>query len=49
MINLTYNLVTRTVGLCALDIFAWVTEFALMIGISTKAFGDMRMFVEVLM
>jgi sulfatase-like protein len=28
---------------------SWVTEFALLTGISTKAFGDMRMFVQVLM
>jgi hypothetical protein len=28
---------------------SWVTEFALLAGISTKAFGDMRMFVQVLM
>ena len=28
---------------------SWVTEFALLSGISTKAFGDMRMFVQVLM
>ena len=28
---------------------SWVTEFALLTGISTKAFGDMRMFVHVLM
>jgi phosphoglycerol transferase MdoB-like AlkP superfamily enzyme len=28
---------------------SWVNEFALLTGISTKAFGDMRMFVHVLM
>jgi phosphoglycerol transferase MdoB-like AlkP superfamily enzyme len=28
---------------------SWVTEFALLTGISAKAFGDMRMFVQVLM
>jgi Sulfatase len=28
---------------------SWVTEFALLSGISAKAFGDMRMFVQVLM
>jgi phosphoglycerol transferase MdoB-like AlkP superfamily enzyme len=28
---------------------SWVTEFALLSGISTKAFGDMQMFVQVLM
>jgi hypothetical protein len=28
---------------------SWVTEFALLTSISTKAFGDMRMFVQVLM
>jgi phosphoglycerol transferase MdoB-like AlkP superfamily enzyme len=28
---------------------SWVTEFALLAGISAKAFGDMRMFVQVLM
>jgi phosphoglycerol transferase MdoB-like AlkP superfamily enzyme len=28
---------------------SWVTEFALLTGISTKAFGDMQMFVQVLM
>jgi phosphoglycerol transferase MdoB-like AlkP superfamily enzyme len=28
---------------------SWVTEFAMLTGISTKAFGDMRMFVHVLM
>jgi hypothetical protein len=28
---------------------SWVTEFALLTGISTNAFGDMRMFVQVLM
>src|SRR5262245_4948239 len=28
---------------------SWVTEFALLTGISTKSFGDMRMFVQVLM
>ena len=28
---------------------SWVTEFALLTGISTKAFGNMRMFVQVLM
>ena len=28
---------------------SWLTEFALLTGISTKAFGDMRMFAQVLM
>jgi phosphoglycerol transferase MdoB-like AlkP superfamily enzyme len=28
---------------------SWVTEFALLSGVSTKAFGDMRMFVQVFM
>jgi hypothetical protein len=28
---------------------SWVTEFALLSGMSTKAFGDMQMFVQVLM
>jgi phosphoglycerol transferase MdoB-like AlkP superfamily enzyme len=28
---------------------SWVTEFALLSGISTKAFGDMRMFVQIFM